>query len=70
VRGFASHAEDAHRGENRGDDLARWVIGWAIDEYLHTDLVQRWRCAVRMRGELADEVICTPTAVHLLAWVG
>ncbi|MGH3628386.1 MAG: hypothetical protein ACRDRL_13230 [Sciscionella sp.] len=32
------------------DGCSRRVIGWAIDEYLHTDLVQAalemaWRCA-------------------------
>jgi putative transposase len=37
---------------------SRRVIGWAIDEYLHTDLVQAaLAMAVAMRGELADEVI-------------
>jgi putative transposase len=40
------------------DGCSRRVIGWAIDEYLHTDLVQAaLAMAVAMRGELADEVI-------------
>ncbi|WP_333890756.1 hypothetical protein [Mycolicibacterium gadium] len=36
------------------DGCSRRVIGWAIDEYLHTDLVQAaLEMAVAMRGELA-----------------
>ena len=49
------------------DGCSRRVIGWALDEYLHTDLVQAaLAMAVAMRGEFADEVIlhadrsCTP----------
>ena len=34
------------------------MIGWTVDEYLHTDLVHAaLATAVAMRGELADEVI-------------
>ena len=37
---------------------SRWVIGWAIDEHLHTDLVQAaLEMAVAMRGQLAEQVI-------------
>jgi len=40
------------------DGCSRRVIGWAIDEYLHTDLVQgALEMAVAMRGELADQVV-------------
>lgn len=40
------------------DGCSRRVIGWAIDEYLHTDLVTAAvAMAVAMRGELADQVI-------------
>jgi transposase InsO family protein len=40
------------------DGCSRRVIGWAIDEYLHTDLVQAaLEMAVAMRGELAEQVI-------------
>ena len=40
------------------DGCSRRVIGWAIDEHMHTDLVQAaLSMAVAMRGELADEVI-------------
>jgi putative transposase len=40
------------------DGCSRRVIGWAIDEYLHTDLVQSaLQMAVTMRGELANQVI-------------
>ncbi|QWY65343.1 IS3 family transposase (plasmid) [Mycobacterium avium subsp. hominissuis] len=40
------------------DGCSRRVIGWAIDEYLHTDLVQAAvQMAVTMRGELGDQVI-------------
>jgi putative transposase len=40
------------------DGCSRRVIGWAIDEYLHTDLVQAaLAMAVAMRDELAGEVI-------------
>ncbi|MGH3958011.1 IS3 family transposase [Mycobacterium sp.] len=40
------------------DGCSRRVIGWAIDEYLHTDLVQAaLAMAVAMRGELAEQVI-------------
>jgi transposase InsO family protein len=40
------------------DGCSRRVIGWAIDEHLHTDLVQAaLEMAVAMRGELADQVI-------------
>jgi transposase InsO family protein len=40
------------------EGCSRRVIGWAIDEHLHTDLVQAAvAMAVAMRGELADEVI-------------
>ncbi len=34
------------------------MIGWALDDYLHTDLVQAAvEMAVAMRGELAGQVI-------------
>jgi putative transposase len=40
------------------DGCSRRVIGWAIDEHMHTDLVQAaLAMAVAMRGELADQVI-------------
>jgi len=40
------------------DGCSRRVIGWAIDDYLHTDLVQAaLEMAVAMRGEFADQVI-------------
>jgi putative transposase len=40
------------------DGCSRRVIGWAIEEYLHTDLVQAAvAMAVAMRGELAEQVI-------------
>ena len=40
------------------DGCSRRVIGWAIDEHMHTDLVQAaLAMAVAMRGELAEEVI-------------
>jgi putative transposase len=40
------------------DGCSRRVIGWAIDDYLHTDLVTAAvAMAVVMRGELADRVI-------------
>lgn len=40
------------------DGSSRRVIGWAIGEYLHTDLVQAaLEMAVAMRGELAEQVI-------------
>jgi transposase InsO family protein len=40
------------------DGCSRRVIGWALDDYLHTDLVQAaLAMAVVMRGELAEQVI-------------
>lgn len=40
------------------DGCSRRVIGWAVDDHLHTDLVESAvAMAVAMRGELADEVI-------------
>lgn len=40
------------------DGCSRRVIGWAIDEHLHTDLVTAALVmAVTMRGRLADEVV-------------
>jgi putative transposase len=40
------------------DGCSRRVIGWALDEYLHTDLVQAAvAMAVAMRGELAGQVV-------------
>ncbi|MHA7653740.1 hypothetical protein ACX9NE_28595 [Mycobacterium sp. ML4] len=37
---------------------SRRVIGWAIDDYLHTDLVQAApEMAMAMRGELAEQVM-------------
>jgi len=40
------------------DGCSRRVIGWAIGEYLHTDLVQAaLEMAVAMRGQLAEQVI-------------
>jgi putative transposase len=40
------------------DGCSRRVIGWALDEYLHTDLVQAAvAMAVAMRGELAEQVV-------------
>ena len=40
------------------DGCSRRVIGWAVDDYLHTDLVQAaLEMAVAMRGELAGQVV-------------
>jgi len=40
------------------DGCSLRVIGWALDEYLHTDLVQAaLEMAVAMRGELAEQVV-------------
>lgn len=40
------------------DGCSRRVIGWALDDYLHTDLVQAaLEMAVAMRGVLAERVI-------------
>ena len=40
------------------DGCSRRVIGWALDEYLHTDLVQAaMAVAVALRGELAEQVV-------------
>jgi putative transposase len=40
------------------DGCSRRVIGWAVDEHMHTDLVESAvAMAVAMRGDLADEVI-------------
>ncbi|WP_109561033.1 IS3 family transposase [Mycolicibacter engbaekii] len=40
------------------DGCSRRVIGWAIDEHLHTDLVEdAVAMAVAMRGELAAQVV-------------
>lgn len=40
------------------DGCSRQVIGWAIDEHLHTDLVESaLSMAVAMRGELAQTVV-------------
>ena len=40
------------------DGCSRKVIGWAIDEHLHTDLVESaLAMAVTIRGELAEKVI-------------
>ncbi len=40
------------------DGCSRRVIGWAVDEHMHTDLVESAvAMAVAMRGELAEEVI-------------
>ncbi len=40
------------------DGCSRRVIGWALDEYLHTDLVQAaLAMAVAMRDKLAEQVI-------------
>jgi putative transposase len=40
------------------DGCSRRAIGWAVDEHLHTDLVQAaLTMAVAMRGELAEQVI-------------
>jgi len=59
------------------DGCSRRVIGWAIDEYLHTDLVQAaLKMAVTMRGELADQVILhalpvrQPERLVLIDWSG
>jgi putative transposase len=41
----------------RGGCLRR-VIGWAVNEHMHTDLVQpALAMAMAMRGELAEEII-------------
>lgn len=59
------------------DGCSRRVIGWAIDERLHTDLVEAaLAMAVTMRGELAEQVIlhadrgCQYTSAQLarFAW--
>ncbi|ETW22632.1 IS3 family transposase [Mycobacterium gastri] len=54
------------------DGCSRRVIGWAIDDYLHTDLVQAAvQMAVAMRGERAEQVVlhaergCQYTSVQL-----
>ncbi len=40
------------------DGCSRRVIGWAVDEHMHTDLVQAaLTMAVAMRGDLAEQVI-------------
>ena len=40
------------------DGCSRRVIGWALDEHLHTDLVQAaMAVAVALRGELAEQVV-------------
>jgi transposase InsO family protein len=40
------------------DGCSRRVIGWALDEYMHTDLVQAaLEMVVAMRGELAEQVV-------------
>ena len=59
------------------DGCSRRVIGWAIDEHLHTDLVQAaLQMAVAMRGELADQVIlhadrgCQYTSAQLARFAG
>jgi putative transposase len=40
------------------DGCSRRAIGWALDQYLHTDLMQAaMEMAVAMRGELAEQVI-------------
>jgi len=40
------------------DGCSRRVIGWAIDEHLHTDLVEAAvAMAVTMRGQLAERVV-------------
>jgi transposase InsO family protein len=40
------------------DGCSRRVIGWAIDEHMHTDLVQAAvAMAVVLRGELAEQVV-------------
>ncbi len=40
------------------DGHSRRVIGWAIDEHLHTDLVEAAvAMAVTMRGALAEQVV-------------
>jgi transposase InsO family protein len=40
------------------DGCSRRVIGWAVDDHMHTDLVESaLTMAVAMRGELAETVI-------------
>ena len=40
------------------DSCSRRVIGWAIDEHMHADLVTAaLAMAVAMRGQLAEQVI-------------
>ena len=44
------------------DGCSRRVIGWAVDEHMHTNLVESAvAMAVAMRGELAEAVILQPT---------
>jgi transposase InsO family protein len=59
------------------DGCSRRVIGWAVDEHLHTDLVQAALVmAVAMRGELAERVIlhadqgCQYTSAQLARFAG
>ena len=59
------------------DGCSRRVIGWAIDEHMHTDLVEAaLAMAVAMRGELADQVIlhadrgCQYTSAQLAQFAG
>jgi putative transposase len=56
------------------DGCSRRVIGWAVEEHMHTDLVQAaLTMAVAMRGEIAQQVIlhadrgCQYTSAQL-AW--
>ena len=53
------------------DGCSRRGIGWAVDEHMHTDLIQAApTMAVAMRGELAQQVISHADrglSVHLAA---
>jgi len=53
------------------DGCSRRGIGWAVDEHMHTDLIQAApTMAVAMRGELAQQVILHADrglSVHLAA---
>ncbi len=59
------------------DGCSRRVIGWAIDEHLHTDLVEgAVAMAVTMRGQLAERVVlhadrgCQYTSAQLARFAG
>jgi len=51
---------------SRSGYYSRRVIGWALDEYLHTDLVEAaLEMAVVMRGKLAEQAILHADPLNL-----